>query len=286
MPTPRKMSFFQGCCSADAGAWLDANGKFGTAMDDATFAVGVRLRLQDPSLENHPSLRNKGCKNRCKVRGKSVLHSIDHMFLCDLSAGKRTAVHDAVRDELLRFLAPAVSTRSGKVKVTKEPFMVADLSFQRRPGASAAAHQADVAVTSTNRDGKVEKIVIDVTGTYAGAGWGEGSSIDILGGPMPAPGADARHAADRKIKHYDDNYLNTKSSVVPLAFETGVMYSEEAHTRLALASFDPSRGRVPSFSSLRRQLAERLAVTVQTGNARIIQSYWGRHVSIPGAVGA
>ena len=70
------------------------------------------------------------------------------------------------------------------------------------------------------------------------------------------------------------------------------MYSEEARpllarlTRLALASFDPSRGRVPSFSSLRRQLAERLAVTVQTGNARIIQSYWGRHVSIPGAVGA
>ena len=54
-----------------------------------------------------------------------------------------------------------------------------------------------------------------------------------LPGPAPAAGTYAYKKAASKTKHYADNYVNTSSVVVPLAWETAGRYDSGATAVLA-----------------------------------------------------
>jgi len=241
-------------------------------------SYAVRLRVMDPTLPPQGRCGNASC---C-AGGKVSRHSIDHAFCCPKNKRIRTYTHDAARDAIVNFTQQAMRQRgAGRIKVKKEPFCTDDLKLKRKVGAPepTTEHRADVGITIIGTDGRVERLAVDLTGTHPGVGDAPGA-ID-LPGPAPAAGTYADKKAAFKTKHYADNYVNTSSVVVPLAWETAGRYDSGATavlariTRIVLSSFDPNDGRVPSYSSLRRQLAEQLSVAVQRGNARLMRQYVG-----------
>lgn len=266
--TKRDKETFLSGATSDAGAWMDAAGTYAsrTNMEDRDYKTAAQLRLQTIGFHGYCA----ECSNVSS--GRLVPHDLHHSLTCRRLAGHRNKRHNVVRDTLAQLAAPIEG-----VEIVTEPVVHAGLGYARKEGCDTDEHghdidhRGDVWIKAQDKKSK-ETIswLVDVTVHHAPA------SNSTAAAPAE-PGSTAETAAAGKVADYTRNYVIPSETVVPVAFETGGRINDSAGAflkHLAWMLFRSQKAGVPKPRAyFRRMLGERLSVSLQRGNARMIDIY-------------
>ena len=273
-------------CSPDAAAWLDSPGTCfsGTAMSNTEFITAVHSWL---GIIATPG----GHCGECS-KNHLVPHDASHAFTCRVTRPARSECHHAVKFVLLREAKSILNTGTSKIIHVDKEAPVLNLA-PRAPGAPQpdVLHTYDLCVQTADK----KTYIVDVTSAHP-------SDNKIIGGvnikdlDYPAEGPDHFLTERDKAKQdkYGKNYeikQNINLVVVPFTFATYGLLSKPARdfigilAKLRSSSGYRQRGLPLPYSCARRQLAQRLSVTVQAYHARMIRSYCLGHLRRDAPVG-
>jgi hypothetical protein len=276
------------CAGDHAGAWLTATPALrDNYMPDSDFSIASALRLRLPiALPHLPKVA--GVCVRC---GKQQNLHGDHAFRCQHVAALRTARHTGLVDafflEAFGAGGTGISTLRAR-KSTKEGaqgLSVAAASFPLRPGVTGESLKADIiieplpgaAVPWTQLvDFVVKSLRPDLYPSHC---------------DVNKPGAAAAEGEAEKIAKYTSRHEVEKKNVRPVAIETyGRMGKDAAKLirEVANAKHPVEEAVVPDGGGKTRLvdkdgrralfirgIRERIAVTLQCGNADAIRA-WAR----------
>jgi len=266
-------------CGSDASAWLDALGTrhSGTAMSNTDFKIAVHILL---GIAPVPNGHCATCSNRSKKNPRKIPHSSNHAFTCMITHCARTSCHHDVNQLLGRTLKTIRASGASQVVDIKHEAAVIGLGVERQPIAPepTTLHTFD-AYFKLNND---RQFIVDVSSIHPTDSRTNSAGVNIMDLDRPAerPNAYLEKRDQEKIDKYEKNYqLNSNFKVVPFVFATYGRLSQPAIdlvsqlAKLQCCSGYRLRGLPLPYSLARRQLAQRISVTIQSCHARLYRSY-------------
>jgi hypothetical protein len=190
-----------------------------------------------------------------------------HAFRCECRKAGTYPRHNEVRDVLVRF-----SREMRRTTATASTQM--DAHFKRKAGndLGPGGLSADGHIITRNADGTNTSVFIDVTVVS--------TKLSLSRKEKRIIGSSAAEATRNKFKLYNKNYEMSspaavaKGSMLPLAFETSGLMSEETHKFVQHLARDNRFVNTKADYGLKiQEIMQCVSVALQRGNARMIH-HW------------
>ena len=252
--TPEEMAAYHSTGGEGAGSWLYAPTENITPMSNAHFNIAAKMRLHKSQNNAAPhACRRRTERNAC---GCEVMPQMQHVPQCAYGPYRNTR-HNALRDELANIIEDITGTRP-----LTEQLLPQAASYATRSNSSPdesdreATLRADIAMSTANGPMYLDIMITSAFTKHSLAGNHDVSSI--------VPGTAALHATVHKIQKYAPH------AVTPIIFEL--------HGRAGASTLDFLRQLANTLPNGERNGAyhkalQRLATTLQTHNAKSIESY-------------
>jgi hypothetical protein len=206
-------------------------------IPDRDFSLGLLMRMGLPLIlppggPGTPMPICEECSRQLKVITRIDAYGY-HAAICAGNSSNRTNLHTALVDKLLVFFkkhAQGAADGDGLQRTmrTEQNLLTAD-GFEPKPGIKPEFRRmrGDIAITSTNRHGNTNTVILDVTvkvPTVSGSGNTE------ITGPAYIHGAAAHVAHQEKLAKYEGHWNYNPRLFQPLAMETyGTLHPSVPH---------------------------------------------------------